>query len=105
LEFPHVFLIGMEEGLLPHNNSIESGSIEEERRLAYVGITRAQQSCTFSYCKQRNRYGSLIECKPSRFLDELPVQDLEWANKTPLSLEVKKERGRAQFAQMKTLLS
>lgn len=105
LEFPHVFLIGMEEGLLPHNNSIASGTIEEERRLAYVGITRAQRSCTFSYCKQRKRYGGLIECQPSRFLDELPVQDLEWARKTPLSAEVKKERGKAQFAQMQTLLS
>lgn len=105
LEFPHVFLIGMEEGLLPHANSIESGSLEEERRLAYVGITRAQRTCTFSYCRQRNRYGQLVNCQPSRFLEELPAQELEWSNKIPLSVEVKKERGRAQFAQMKTLLS
>ncbi len=104
LEFPHVFLIGMEENLLPHQNSIETDTIEEERRLAYVGITRAQRSCTFSYCTHRKRYGEMSECLPSRFLEELPVDDLEWPKKKKLEPEVKKERGKANLSHLKTLL-
>jgi len=64
LEFPHVFLIGIEENILPHQNSIETDNIEEERRLAYVGITRAQHTCTFSYCTHRKRYGDITESEP-----------------------------------------
>jgi len=105
LEFPHVFLIGMEENILPHQNSIESGALEEERRLAYVGITRAQRNLTFSYCTHRKKYGEINECEPIRFLSELPADDLEWANKTQLSPEVKKERGKASLAHLKTMLS
>jgi len=105
LEFPHVFLIGMEENILPHQNSIETDNIEEERRLAYVGITRAQRSCTFSYCTHRKRYGEISECEPSRFLSELPEDDLEWVNKKQLSPEVIKERGMANLANLKTMLS
>ena len=90
LEFPHVFLVGMEENILPHQNSIETENIEEERRLAYVGITRAQRSCTFSYCTHRKRYGETFECEPSRFLNELPADDLEWQNKKQLNPEQKK---------------
>jgi len=105
LEFPHVFLIGMEENLLPHQNSIETDNIEEERRLAYVGITRAQRSLTFSYCTHRNRYGEISECEPSRFLSELPEEDLEWVNKKQLPPEVLKERGKASLAHLKTMLS
>ncbi|MGZ8239167.1 MAG: DNA helicase Rep [Methylobacter sp.] len=105
LEFPHVFLIGMEENLLPHQNSIETGNIEEERRLAYVGITRAQRTLTFSYCTHRKRYGEVSECEPSRFLNELPADDLEWINKKQLAPEVVKERGKASLASLKTMLS
>ena len=105
LEFPHVFLIGMEENLLPHQNSIETDNIEEERRLAYVGITRAQRSLTFSYCTHRKRYGEISECEPSRFLGELPSDDLEWANKKQLDPAVVKERGKASLAHLKTMLS
>ncbi|MCF7986253.1 MAG: DNA helicase Rep [Methylovulum sp.] len=105
LEFPHVFLIGMEENLLPHQNSIETGDIEEERRLAYVGITRAQRSLTFSYCTHRKRFGEISECEPSRFLAELPEDDLEWRNKKQLEPEVAKERGKASIAHLKTMLS
>jgi len=105
LEFPHVFLIGMEENLLPHQNSIEAESIEEERRLLYVGITRAQRSCTFSYCTHRKRYGEISEAAPSRFLAELPEDDLEWTNKKPLDSAVIKEQGRANLSQLKTMLS
>ncbi|WP_445372277.1 DNA helicase Rep [Methylomonas sp. HW2-6] len=105
LEFPHVFLIGMEENLLPHQNSIETGNIEEERRLAYVGITRAQQTLTFSYCTHRKRYGELAECEPSRFLGELPEEDLEWANKKQLAPEEIKQRGKASLAALKSMLT
>ncbi|MEI6707430.1 MAG: DNA helicase Rep [Methylococcales bacterium] len=105
LEFPHVFLIGVEENILPHQNSIETDNLEEERRLAYVGITRAQRSCTFSYCTHRKRYGEISECEPSRFLNELPEEDLEWLNRKQLSPDVVKERGLANLANLKTMLS
>ncbi|CAG7857368.1 ATP-dependent DNA helicase Rep [biofilm metagenome] len=111
LEFKHVFLVGMEENILPHENSLadteieNTSGIEEERRLAYVGITRAQRSLTFSYCTHRKRYGDITECQPSRFLAELPEEDLEWVNKKALSEEVKKERGKANLASLKTMLS
>ena len=105
LEFPHVFLIGMEENLLPHQNSIETNNIEEERRLAYVGITRAQKTLTFSYCTHRKRYGEISEAEPSRFLSELPEEDLEWANKKQLAPEEIKLRGKASLAQLKSMLA
>ncbi|WP_370276950.1 DNA helicase Rep [Pontibacterium sp.] len=76
LEFPHVFLMGMEEELLPHRNSIETDNIEEERRLAYVGITRARQTLTMTLANQRKQYGEVVDCAPSRFLAELPQEDL-----------------------------
>ena len=105
LEFPHVFLIGIEENILPHQNSIDNDNIEEERRLTYVGITRAQRTCTFSYCTHRKRYGEISECEPSRFLNELPVEDLEWINKKQLTPEVIKERGKANLTNLKIMLS
>lgn len=105
LEFPHVFLIGVEEKILPHQNSIDADSIEEERRLAYVGITRAQRTCTLSYCTHRKQRGILEECLPSRFLDELPAEDLHWAAKNPLSAEVKKNNKESFFAGALSMLS
>lgn len=78
LEFPHVFMVGFEENILPHRTSVEEDTIEEERRLAYVGITRAQKTLTLSYASQRRRYGETHDCDPSRFLDELPKEDLHW---------------------------
>jgi ATP-dependent DNA helicase Rep len=105
LEFPHVFLIGIEEDILPHQNSIETDNIEEERRLAYVGITRAQRTCTFSYCTHRKRYGDISETEPSRFLAELPEEDLEWASKKPVDKEEQKARGKANLAHLKSMLS
>ena len=110
LEFQHVFLVGMEENILPHQNTIEAddlngtNGIEEERRLAYVGITRAQRSLTFSYCTHRKRYGDIMECQPSRFLNELPIDDLEWVNKKQLSADVVKERGKANLQNLKTMV-
>lgn len=78
LEFPRVFMIGLEEELLPHRNSIESDDIEEERRLMYVGITRAQRALTLTYAARRRRFGETVDCVPSRFLEELPQEDLVW---------------------------
>jgi ATP-dependent DNA helicase Rep len=106
LEFPHVFLVGMEEELLPHRSSIEEENIEEERRLAYVGITRARQSLTLSYAAKRKRYGEMVPCEPSRFLRELPEEDLSWeGGNSQLSKEEKQERGTAHLANLKSLLS
>ena len=82
LEFPFVYLVGMEEELLPHRESIENDHIEEERRLAYVGITRAQKGLCMTLAKQRRRAGELQDCSPSRFLDELPEQHLEWSGRS-----------------------
>ncbi|MGR6980580.1 DNA helicase Rep [Testudinibacter sp. P27/CKL/0425] len=91
LEFPYVYLIGMEEGILPHQTSIDEDNVEEERRLAYVGITRAQQELTFSLCKERRQYGELIRPEPSRFLLELPQDDLQWERDKPPLTEVQIE--------------
>ena len=76
LEFPHVFLVGVEEGLLPHRESVESGQIDEERRLMYVGITRAQQTLTITHCRKRKRARDWQVCEPSRFIAELPQDDV-----------------------------
>ncbi|WP_163369563.1 DNA helicase Rep [Endozoicomonas acroporae] len=76
LEYPHVFMMGMEEELLPHRTSIEEDNIEEERRLTYVGITRARKSLTMTLAGQRKQFGEIIDTLPSRFLDELPQEDL-----------------------------
>ena len=78
LEFPYVYMIGMEEELLPHKNSIAAETIEEERRLMYVGITRAKQGLTLTLAEQRKNGGQMRQMTPSRFLDELPQDDLEW---------------------------
>ena len=78
LEFPVVFLTGMEEGFLPHRKSInETFDIDEERRLCYVGITRAQQQLVLSGARQRRKYGKLEQREPSRFLSEIPEELLQ----------------------------
>ncbi|MEO0369431.1 MAG: DNA helicase Rep [Pseudomonadota bacterium] len=77
LEFSHVFIIGMEENLLPHHTSIDEDNIEEERRLAYVGITRAQRSLTLTMAARRKQFGEINETDPSRFIEELPADELE----------------------------
>lgn len=71
LEFPHVFLVGAEEGILPHRESMEESKLEEERRLMYVGITRAQRSLSLSYAKKRKQAREWIPCEPSRFIAEM----------------------------------
>ena len=75
LEYPHVFLTGLEEGLLPHRRSeFEVGGLEEERRLAYVGMTRARRSLTITYAAARTKYARQEKASPSRFLEELPQE-------------------------------
>jgi len=103
LEFPHVFLVGFEENLLPHRSSIEADTIEEERRLAYVGITRAEQSLSVSYVKTRRRFGKLEECQPSRFLDELPREELRFDDAGG-NAEENRSKGRSTLAQLRGLL-
>jgi len=74
LEFPHVYIVGLEDGLLPHSRAKDDGTLDEERRLFYVAITRAMQSLTMSHCTGRKKYGQITPCYPSRFLMELPVE-------------------------------
>ena len=105
LEFPYVFLVGMEENLLPHRSSIDEDNIEEERRLAYVGITRAQRNLTISLCKKRRRFGEVIDCEPSRFLEELPQESLKWqGHGVEMPKEEQQERGRAHLANLREML-
>ncbi|MBV1869299.1 MAG: UvrD-helicase domain-containing protein, partial [Gammaproteobacteria bacterium] len=78
LEYPHVFLIGINEEVLPHATSIEEDTVEEERRLFYVGITRARRTLSMTLVQERRQYGEKMDCTPSRFLDELPQEDLRW---------------------------
>ncbi|WP_150428146.1 UvrD-helicase domain-containing protein [Dechloromonas sp. CZR5] len=79
LEYPHVFLVGVEEGILPHRESTEPSKIEEERRLMYVGITRAQRTLNISYCERRKQAREFIPCEPSRFIDEMGRDDVRFA--------------------------
>ena len=74
LEFPIVFMIGLEEGVFPHSRSIESGDLEEERRLAYVGMTRAMRELYLTHVRVRSLYGARDWNMPSRFIDEVPVE-------------------------------
>jgi len=104
LEFPYVFIMGVEEEILPHRSSIEADTIEEERRLAYVGITRARQNLAMTFAAKRKQYGEIIECMPSRFLDELPQEDLEWEGQEDAPVEVKAARGNDALAAMRAML-
>ncbi|HHX8750532.1 TPA: DNA helicase Rep [Morganella morganii] len=107
LEFPYVFLVGMEEGILPHQSSIDEDNVDEERRLAYVGITRAQKSLFFTLCRERRQYGELIRPEPSRFLYELPQDDLHWddGKKVVKTAEEKQQTGLRGVAGLKAMLA
>ena len=102
LEFPHVYIIGMEEELLPHRSSIEEDNIEEERRLCYVGITRAKQTLVMTHCEKRKQFGENLDCFPSRFLDELPYEDITWEG-AEKNVERNQERGSETLSGLKNL--
>ena len=100
LEFPHVFIVGLEDGLLPHSRSKAEGTLDEERRLFYVAVTRAMQTLTISHCGGRKKYGQVLPCQPSPFLKELPedlVEHSDSKSKTP----VEQESGKGLFAAMR----
>ncbi len=105
LEFPHVYIIGMEENLLPHRVSIEEGNIEEERRLAYVGITRAQQTLAMTMALKRSQFGETVQCEPSRFIDELPADDLQFQGGDENTQEANEKRGEETLAGLKELFA
>jgi len=105
LEFPYVFLIGMEEGLLPHQTSIDEGDVEEERRLAYVGITRAQRELIFTYARERRQFGEVSRTEASRFLHELPQDELSWElAQTKQSVEHKQATAKMGVANLRDML-
>lgn len=100
LEFPHVYIVGMEDGLLPHSRSKMEGTLDEERRLFYVAVTRAMLSLTISHCAGRKKYGQVMPCHPSPFLKELPAELVETEaerSKKPVELST----GRSLFAAMR----
>ncbi|MCE0493704.1 DNA helicase Rep [Vibrio salinus] len=106
LEFPYVYLVGTEEGILPHQTSVDEDNVEEERRLMYVGITRAQRELTFTMCKERRQYGELIKPIQSRFLDELPFDDVEWEQtKKEVSQEERMAKGQAHIANIRAMFN
>ncbi len=107
LEFAHVFLVGLEEGVLPHREAIDAGNVEEERRLMYVGVTRAQQSLHLSWCRARKRAGEVRAGQPSRFIAELAQEDLRYADMPlpPEEAAQEKADGSARLASLKALLA
>jgi superfamily I DNA/RNA helicase len=103
LEFPHVYIVGLEDGLLPHSRSKEEGTLDEERRLFYVAITRAMQTLSISHCAARKKYGQLSPCHPSRFLSELPSELVEHADEKAKA-PVTPESGKNKFAALRASL-
>ena len=103
LEFPHVYIVGLEDGLLPHSRSKVEGTMDEERRLFYVAITRAMLTLNISHCAGRKKYGQSMPCHPSPFLKELPPELVELANekaKQPVTVE----SGKGRFDAMRSAL-
>lgn len=105
LEYGHVFLIGCEEGILPHQESIDNEQVEEERRLMYVGITRAQRSLTISHCHKRKRAGEWAFVDPSRFIDELAQDDVRYLGKPGATATVNREAGLARLNALKAAMA
>lgn len=105
LEFPYVWIMGLEEEILPHRNSIEADTVEEERRLMYVGITRAKQNLTLTLTGKRKSYGESFEPTPSRFIEELPKDDIQREGFGEVSQEQKQARGESALAGLKNLMN
>jgi ATP-dependent DNA helicase Rep len=105
LEFPHVYMMGVEEELLPHRTSIEEDNIVEERRLMYVGITRARESLAITQALTRKQYGEKVDTLASRFLEELPLDDLQYIGEGFKKDEEKEDQvAQASIANLKALL-
>ncbi len=104
LEFPHVWLMGMEEGLLPHRNSLEDRAVAEERRLAYVGLTRAGDSLAMTVARKRRQRGTLLESAPSRFLEEIPAELLKWEGLEPPTAEQQAAQAERGVSALRALL-
>jgi len=105
LEFPVVWLVGLEEGVLPHKRSIDEGTRDEERRLLYVGITRAEEELTLSYCSTRVRWGETVRCQESSFLCELDDTYLEWTSYDDImGAEASDEELRDMFSSLRSSL-
>jgi ATP-dependent DNA helicase Rep len=105
LEFRHVWLVGLEDGTLPHEGAINEGRLDEERRLFYVAITRAKETLTLSHAAHKQRFGELLAQKPSRFLDELPAADVVREGDDPeRDRAEKRERGQAHLARLAAML-
>jgi superfamily I DNA/RNA helicase len=102
LEFQRVYLVGREEGLLPHGKSLVTGNVEEERRLTYVGITRARSALTLTYTAERARYGKRVSIHPSRFLFEIkgspPPASWRAADASEPEPKKRKKKGRPRRA-------
>jgi ATP-dependent DNA helicase Rep len=105
LEFRHVFLIGLEDGTLPHEGALDEGRLDEERRLFYVGITRAKESLALSYAATKQRFGESMRLSPSRFLAEVPSDDTYWEGRDPeRDASEKRERARSHLDRLASLL-
>jgi superfamily I DNA/RNA helicase len=104
LEFPHVYIVGMEDGLLPHSRSKSEGTMDEERRLFYVAVTRAMQTLAISHCGGRKKFGQQLPCHPSPFLKELPADLVEHQDEKHRK-PVTQESGRNFFAAMRQAVS
>jgi len=106
LEFPHFFLIGAEDGLLPHERSKSEGTVDEERRLFYVGITRAMKTLTITHCRNRTKFGSAMSCRPSPFLKEIAGEGvLAEDYGSMMSKPVAEEDMAARFASLRDMLA
>ena len=103
LEFPHVYIVGLEDGLLPHSRSKEEGTLDEERRLFYVAITRAMLSLSISHCVARRKHGQAMHCRPSPFLNDLPPELVEHADEKDKAA-VKVDAGKSMFDAMRAAL-
>ncbi|MCL2344438.1 MAG: UvrD-helicase domain-containing protein [Desulfobulbus sp.] len=104
LEYRHVFLVGVEEGILPHRESLDPAKLQEERRLMYVGITRAQLSLRVSYCERRKQRRDMIPCEPSRFIAEMGADDIRFGGGKQAAA-TDKATGNARLASIKAMLA